>query len=121
MRFMKRKRCGLSEERTSLLKSCGNQPQIERMIREAGVLSEAAANYRLAPMSVKNSYIALYCDLLERYSGELEEFGSHLSFSSEYTNISLYQDAERFLQELSDGLMDIAFQRILSEGEKKGA
>ena len=118
---MRKKRCGCGDDRMALLKSRGDMPEISRIIREAGMLSEAAVNYRLAPMNVKNYYIALYCELLEKYSGELAESGSHLSLSSEYINISLYQDAERFLQELSDGLMEIAFQRILSEEEKKGA
>ena len=121
MRFIKKKRCSRSDGRMALLKNFSGVPEIDRIVREAEAVSEAAANYRLAPMHVKNYYIALYCDLLERYGGELAESGSRLSFSSEYVNISLYQDAERFLQELSDGLIEIAFHRIHSEREVKGA
>ena len=121
MRFIKKKRCSRSDSRMALLKNFSAVPEIDRIIREAEAVSEAAANYKLAPMHVKNYYIALYCDLLERYSEELAESGSRLSFSSEYVNISLYQDAEKFLQELSGGLIEIAFQRIHSERDVKGA
>lgn len=104
-----------------LLESCTNRPEISRLLCEADKMEEAAVNYKLAPMHVKNYYIALYCDLLEKYSAELAESGAQLSFSSEYINISLYQDAERYLMELHDGLMEIAFQRVCTIESKKGA
>ncbi len=106
------------EDRIRFLQEYEKTEKMAELLCGIAQLSEAAANYRLAPMNIKRYYIGLSEQLRKKYSAELSAHRPERKDAAKITDISLYQDAEQYLLCLRDALTDIAFSRIETENAK---
>ena len=104
----KEKRNRSFEEKMEFLRSCGEEDSVGMMLCEISRLSEAAENYRLAPMNIKRYYIAMSDGLIKKYSAELAAYDPALKEEAGMADMSLYQNAENHLIRLRDALTEIA-------------